>query len=84
VRTVAPETAASIVDKRRAERLNGIALCIACGSRGATLGGGSASQGAQYRILRGGMHLGNLALSRDDHLCRFCQASGKVREHTPV
>lgn len=72
-----------IVEARRADRLKGIQACIACGSRAVT-GGGSATGGAPYRILKGGMHLGDLALTRDDHLCRFCHVSGRVRDRQPV
>ncbi|HVL46964.1 MAG TPA: hypothetical protein VM889_00225 [Candidatus Thermoplasmatota archaeon] len=77
------ETAADVVEKRRQDRLKGASTCTACGSRAVT-GGGAATPGAPYRILKGGMHLGDVPLTRDDHVCHFCYISGRVRDRTPV
>ncbi|HLE96052.1 MAG TPA: hypothetical protein VI997_01670 [Candidatus Thermoplasmatota archaeon] len=74
-----PETPQSLVQARRDEQLRSHkGWCIACGTRNAETGG-AADNGAIYRILRSGMHVGNLALSRDDHLCIHCRNHGKVK-----
>jgi RNA polymerase subunit RPABC4/transcription elongation factor Spt4 len=76
------ETPAEVIAKRRIERAKGRQICIACGSSSNT--GGVATKEGVYRVLRGGMHLGNLALTPEDHLCPFCVRSGKVKEWGPV
>lgn len=73
------EPAQEIVVKRRAEREKGRRVCTACGSAGTLTGHGGA--GVPYRILRGGMHVGNYVLEPADPLCRFCDASGAVRKY---
>lgn len=72
------ESPQDLVTKRRADRMAGREVCVACGTRNAETGG-SAEHQAPYRIIRSGMHVGNLPLQRDDHLCFHCRKYGKVR-----
>lgn len=73
------DPALDVVVKRRADREKGRRVCTACGSSSTLTGHGAA--GTPYRILRGGMHVGNLVLDPHDPLCRFCDASGAVRKY---
>lgn len=66
-----------VVHKRRKLWEAGRGVCIACGS--ASAADRIAEQAYPYRILRGGMYVGDLSLTSMDQICRFCEASGQVK-----